>query len=672
MSKNKNSKQSMILFGLMALILVSVIINVKPENYQENLYNEEPRASIILDDDSYEPLIINSNEELELLNFSGTGESWDNPYIIEDLSIISNSSHFAISLNNITKYVLIQQCDIYLTTPYRYNSSYGILINNSANIAIDSCFFHENSLSYSRAIYLHNSEDILIKNNFIDYFAEGIGIVSSKNCTIEENNIDYIIKNGISIEKSEDITVFNNEYKGRYKYGWRPDGTGIRISHSTSIKIQSNQFSFLETCIYLINVSKITIFENKMDEGNVVKGISGYEVFDCEIFENIIEDTGIYFDFSSGISIIENTISRSDIAIELYNVNSTLIESNSILYPERYAFEIIDSSNITIKLNYIRGVSLSIFSPDSTMKLMQFNYIIPSFSYIILGIALLSIFILFSIVYINFKKQSEKITAFQTVHSKLQNTSEIENDLKDNQINGDNLKLFKSSSKFLLDYEKLVFRKFCARIYLILGILIPLSLGIIIYPRSLSGDFLRFINGDKFINETWILHVISNLFLIISWLFGVLFVYGGAKKVLPQKIFKDGLNLQKKEKIISAVSIGIYIILWFLYYFLSMRYGFILGLAIIGISCCLCFIPILYLPFKHKWMELPIIGVILIMVSLITYLNIDYSTLHDFNLFKGIRWAYWLLFIGSSIVVWITALDKYESINSEPEISQIQ
>jgi len=303
---------------------------------------------------------------------------------------------------------------------------------------------------------------------------------------------------------------------------------------------------------------------------------------------------------------------------------------------------------------------------------MQFNYIIPSFSYIILGIALFSIFFIFSIVYINFKKQSEKITAFQTVSSKLQNTPEIENDLKNNQINEDNLKLFKSSSKFLLDYEKLAFRKFCARIYLILGILIPLSLGIIIYPRSLSWDFLRFINGDKFINDTWLLYFISNLFLIIFWLIGILYIYMGAKKVLPQKIFKDGFYLQKKEKIISLFSIVIFIILWVLYYFLSMRYGYILGLAIIGIACCICFIPILYLPFKQKCVELPIIGVILIMISLITYLNIDYSTLHRYSIFNIIKRAYWVLFIIAAIVVWITASDKYESISNEQEINKIQ
>ncbi len=39
MRKNKNSKQRMILFGLIALIQVSVIINVKPSKYTETITN---------------------------------------------------------------------------------------------------------------------------------------------------------------------------------------------------------------------------------------------------------------------------------------------------------------------------------------------------------------------------------------------------------------------------------------------------------------------------------------------------------------------------------------------------------------------------------------------------------------------------------------------------------
>lgn len=672
MSKNKSSKQLMILFGFITLILCGVIINVYPEKNQANISNFEPQSSMNLDPYIYEPLQIDGNEELELLNFSGTGENWDDPYIIEGLNIVSNTSHFAINLKNITKYVLIQNCHLYLTTPYIYNSSYAIFIDNSAHISIESCNFHESSLSYSYAIKVNNSEDIIIKNNNIDYFAEGIGIISSKNCIVEENDIDYIINNGIMIEKSENITIFNNYIKGRYAYGWWSDGIGVSSRHSTYIKIQNNHFSFLYRFIDLVNNSKNIIFENEMGKGNLHFGISGVDVFDCEIYDNILEDTGIQFSFSSDISIFNNTISRSEIAIKLYSVNSVRIESNTILYPEQYAFKITNSSDIIIKLNIFRGISLSIFSPDSTMKTMQFNYIFPSFSYIIIGIALISILFLSSIVYFNFKKQSEKISVLQDISLKSLDNNEIENELENGKNQGDNLNIYKSSSKFLLDYEKLAFRKFCSRIYLVIAILMPLSLRIIIYPRSLSGDLLRFINGDQLYNEIWILHLISNLLLMIFWLIGVLFIYRGAKKVLPQNIFKIKMKIQKKEKIFYAIFIGISIILWFLFYFLSMRYGFIIGWITIGVFCLIGFIPILYLPFKHKWVELPIIGIILLIILLFTNLNIDFSTMNEFNVLQGIQWVYWLLFIGSSIGVWITALDKYESFNNEQEINQIQ
>ena len=259
MSKNKSPKQLLILFGLITLILFGVINNVKSDKIQTNISNSEPQSSMNLDPYTYEPLHIDGNEELELLNYPGTGESWDDPYIIEDLSIISNTSHFAINLNNITKYVLIQNCDLYLTTPYLYNSSYAIVINNSAHISIEYCNFRESSLSFSYAIKVINSEDIILKNNFIDYFARGIGIELSKNCTIKENEIDYIVKDGIFVKNSENITVFNNKLEGRYKYGWYPEGTGVNSYHSTYIKIQNNQFSFLDRCVNLINDSKIAI-----------------------------------------------------------------------------------------------------------------------------------------------------------------------------------------------------------------------------------------------------------------------------------------------------------------------------------------------------------------------------------------------------------------------------
>lgn len=669
MSKNKGSNQRMILFGLMTLILLSVIIIERLEENQAKIIKSEPQTSIFLDDFIYEPLLINGNAELEALNLSGDGESWNTSYIIEDLKIINNISNFGIQLNNTTKYVIIKNCRIILTNPYIYNSSYAILINNSAHIMVESCTFNEETPSYSNSIFILNSQDVYIKNNHMLHFVESIRIASSSNCTIEENYFDYIIHTGMKVENSEHITILNNNFEGRWKYGMYPGGTGIYFLNSNSITISNNLLQFLEDGIDLINISKVIISENDL-KGNIRSGISGYEVQECELYKNILQGSRIYFDYSSDILILENNIERSDIAIILRSVNSIQIESNKIIYPKEYAFEIINSSDITIKLNIIRGVSLSVFSPHSTMRIMQFNFILPSFSYIILGISLFIILFLGSIVYFNFRRQTIKLTEFQK--SKINHGIQVEIDAEDNSLNENTLKLYKDSTKFLLVYEKLAFRNFCARILIVLGILMPFSLNMTLYPRSYSWDFLYIINGNQLINDTWIMYVISNLFLIITWLIGILFINKGAKKVLPQNLLKNGLNLQKKEKIILSTSFGIFVILWFLYYFLSMRYGFIFGLFIVGIACSVSFILFLYLPFKHKWVELPIIGVILIMIFLITYLIVDWSTVNEFNVFKGIKWAYWLLFIISAIVIWINDLDKYESNKYEQECNKNQ
>lgn len=58
------------------------------------------------------------------------------------------------------------------------------------------------------------------------------------------------------------------------------------------------------------------------------------------------------------------------------------------------------------------------------------------------------------------------------------------------------------------------------------------------------------------------------------------------------------------------------------------------------------------------------------MISLITYLIVDWSIVNEFNVFRGIKWAYWLLFIISAIVIWICALDQYESNKFEEECNK--
>ncbi len=659
-------KRRLFIFSVIVIISLGILVNNNNEIYQVNDKTEKPQKSIKLIDYNDEPLIISGNANLEILNISGNGESWDNPYIIEDLKIDANSSEFAIKLSNITKYVVTRNCDIYLNSDGKdmYSYAKGIYIRDSFHIMIENCSVYDNyRKSNSFGLYAIRSQDIYIKNNFFEFLSNGIGMYYLNNCTVEGNDI----RNnsiGIIVRHSENIQFFSNKIEGiTNSSSMKCDG--IYIDYSMSIKIQNNNFSYLAD-ITLIYISNITVVDNKFEPG---LSIDGEYVISCLINNNTFEQGGISFHSSNDIIIIENTICRGGIAITLYSVNSCLIESNSILYPGSYAFRILNSTDIIIRLNIIQGISLSIFSPDSQMKSMQFNYLIPKFSYIIFGIALLSIFILSSIVYFNFKKQYEKLMAFQNTPSEKNNNNlMIDNNKKYNFINGDNQFLFKNFTKYLLDYEKSSFRKFFGILYFILGILIPLSIRKLISPLSII-SFLNINYEIALFNDYLKLVNISNLVLIIFWLLGFLLIYWRAKKVIPHRSFQNGINLNKKEKLLFVIFIGVFIILWILFYYLSIFYGYILYLIPIGIFCCICFIPILYLPFKNKYVELPIIGIILLIFSISTFLN---STENVNVVYGYIKWVCWLLFIGSSILVWIGALNYNQSYKRLKEINSIQ
>ena len=125
------------------------------------------------------------NKTYSWCNGAGT---WDEPYIIENVTINANSNNFGILINNSNNiYFKIRNCTI-------FNSALGNL---------------------NAGIRLENSDNgTLINNTCSDNNENGILMLNCVNITITDNTIENNTQYGVYINDSncENINIYNNRF----------------------------------------------------------------------------------------------------------------------------------------------------------------------------------------------------------------------------------------------------------------------------------------------------------------------------------------------------------------------------------------------------------------------------------------------------------------------------
>ena len=272
-------------------------------------------------------------------NGSGT---WNDPYIIENVTINANGANFGIKIENSNnKYFIIRNCSV-------SNSIMdAIRIHNSNNGMLSNNIIVSNYVGF----YFRDCSNLTIEENTVEQSAAyGMYCLSTFNSTIRLNNL---AKNQIGFELiscNDNAIIYNG-------IGECTNGAGIDLIGSDNNSIQTNiirlntgngiycsasEYNIIEDNTLLENINGIKLFESHRTEikDNTIKqnNLDGVNLensnYNTIIGNNISEniENGLYLSNSSNNDIFENSFIRNiQWGINLYlNSNDNHIRGNII------------------------------------------------------------------------------------------------------------------------------------------------------------------------------------------------------------------------------------------------------------------------------------------------------------------------------------------------------
>ncbi|TET58987.1 MAG: hypothetical protein E3J52_07100 [Promethearchaeota archaeon] len=231
------------------LILSSIWVGLSINYIEESKSSETLYISNKIDP----PIEIYDNNDLLSYNFSGSGTEED-PYRIENLNIIT-SNNYGIVVQNITKYILIQNNNV--------NALFGAI--RIFNTGPDTIIITNNTcIGGELGIFVVISPRIKILNNTCTDSYDGININDSpysliENNTLTKNHVGIRVENNVPFSK-----IINNHITKNY------DGMWITNSRNTLFKnniIRNNVIGFFldstnEEFASLNCVIRNNLFEN--------------------------------------------------------------------------------------------------------------------------------------------------------------------------------------------------------------------------------------------------------------------------------------------------------------------------------------------------------------------------------------------------------------------------
>lgn len=267
---------------------------------------------------------------------TGNG-SWNNPYIIEYVSIIQSSNnsyptHSCLEIKNSNVFFIIRHSSFY------NSSANGIKLNSVLNGALINNTFSSNN--YGIRVYNSNNT-ILSGNSLSSNYLNGIHLEESNKNNISGNNVIYNGFNGLTLELSNNnkISANNISYNG---------DIGICLETSNNNTLSGNIANDNYIGIFLGEILMVGWYEryfqgeskNNNVLGNTVNSNHNKGIFIIGTYNNIIGNNasynsyfGIYLSSSNYTTISDNNVSyNGDIGICLDRSDNNVISGNKINY----------------------------------------------------------------------------------------------------------------------------------------------------------------------------------------------------------------------------------------------------------------------------------------------------------------------------------------------------
>ncbi len=291
---------------------------------------------------------------------SGSG-SFEDPYIIENVSINANNQKSGIFIENSSVYSIIRN-NFITNSASGINPTYygGIEIKNSLNIIIE-----KNNFSYNNGfgIYIQQSSNIIVSKNDIEFNNySGIYIINSKNNTINSNRVNDNFYGLLLKDNNETIiqnNTFNRNFDGIYLNG-QEKGCNNNLIEGNYIK--KNNFHGIYVTGYSYNNSII----NNIIINNSLNGIYLIRSINNMIKNNIIAnntDNGIFlFINSKNNNILSNSIINNGAGILLSSNSDENIFSNNLLYSNKKFGVLINTLDSSFNLFSNNNFSLNILN----------------------------------------------------------------------------------------------------------------------------------------------------------------------------------------------------------------------------------------------------------------------------------------------------------------------
>jgi len=250
-------------------------------------------------------IYIDSEDEMELYNFSGNGTE-ESPYIIENLHIKAGSN-IGIHINGWRRYFIIQNC---------------IIESDRAAIKLDYLkrrVIIRNNTCYSKSgIYIYEAANSSIVSNQITVFSKSILLVGSPNSTIREN---FCKGGGIQCSRSNSTTIIDNECN--YLAAQQ---AGISVSDSDYVRILKNRcYKSTQFGINLDGVRYCKVVDNYINDNYY--GLGSYSNDFCIITGNIfIKSTyhGVYNSHGTNNTFLSNIFIFNYVVNETYSLPQAL------------------------------------------------------------------------------------------------------------------------------------------------------------------------------------------------------------------------------------------------------------------------------------------------------------------------------------------------------------
>ncbi|MFX1501316.1 MAG: nitrous oxide reductase family maturation protein NosD, partial [Promethearchaeota archaeon] len=308
----------------------------------------------------------------------GSG-TWEDPYIIENITIDGQNLYNCIRIDNSNVYFTIRNCTL-INGVGEYWHSGGIRLENVSNgkLLNNDCSFNQqgiyllnsnnNTLSGNTAnnntihgiVFWDQCDNTKIIGNTACFNHQGIKIDSytpyyNGNNLVINNNASYNLDAGIVISDNNNTEILNNN---AINNGVGVIGVGIGVHLSRNITISFNHV-----------------------QGNGY-GIEVYNDTNCKIINNTaisnngLEGTGINIEFGTKLYISDNNVSLSTYGgIMLKNTYNNTVSENTVIN-NYWGIYLCYTNNNTVLRNIVKENYIGIYLRESNYNNVSGNILI--------------------------------------------------------------------------------------------------------------------------------------------------------------------------------------------------------------------------------------------------------------------------------------------------------